>query len=54
MARRGKAIPVPIRLRVKQLAADSERVIVAAIARELGLSRNTVYKYMRQKTCQQV
>ncbi len=54
MARRGAPIPISIRLRVKQLAAEGERVIVAAIARDLGLSRNTVYKYLRQKTCQQV
>ena len=52
MARRGAPIPIPLKLRVRELSANSERV--AAIARALGLSRGTVYKYLRQKTVQQV
>lgn len=52
MATRGKPVPVSFRLRVRQLAAQEEAT-VAAIARALRLSRTTVYKYLRRKTCDQ-
>jgi len=47
MAQRGTPVSISTKLRVRQLANESDRVVIAAIARELGLSRPTVYKYLR-------
>jgi len=47
MAQRGTPVSISTKLRVRQLADESDRVVIAAIARELGLSRPTVYKYLR-------